>query len=113
MPGFKGDVTLVSLSGELRTMYLFGRIRSCGRPMWADVVRDRIERDKELYRLLSQGWKVAGQNGQAKATNEPEEGKAGEEEEKQTDVVVGTTKSGSASHGGDHASREVKDSPNA
>lgn len=60
--------------------------------------------DKRFRRLLSQGWTVV---------QPEEEGTVGEEEKKNTSVVVGTTKSGDKTHGGDHASGEVENSPNA
>jgi len=48
-----------------------------------------------------------------KKSSNPEEGNAGKEDKKDTDLVDGSTKSGDASHGGDNASNEVPDSPNA
>jgi len=62
--------------------------------------------ERRFSRLLSAGYKVV------KSDDNIPDGKVGEEEKKNTDLVIGTTKSGDASHGGDHASCEVKDSPN-
>lgn len=92
----KGERVSVRLSGR-------GRCgdRLCDRAHWPS---QKIE-DRRFRRLLSAGYKVVEQNDDVT-------GKVGEEEKKNTDLVIGTTKSGDASHGGDHASCEVEDSPN-
>lgn len=73
---------------------------------------EAVRQDKKFRRLLSAGWKVVACDGKPVGSEEQEED-VGEEKKKNTSVVVGTTKSGDASHGGKHASAEVEDSPNA
>lgn len=112
--GYHGRVTLLSPDEEKRvTIEVPGRWR-CGDGhliinRWYSDSAERLE--KNFQRLLSAGWKVVKENDQP--TVENTEGKVGEEEKKKTDLVIGTTKSGNASHGGKHASGEVEDSPNA
>ena len=81
-------------------------------------VRGEKNRDR-VSRLLSRGWKIVRRNGLVVLDNESESfdvdadtDKAGVDDKKNTDQVIGTTKTGRASHGGNHASKEVKDSPN-
>jgi hypothetical protein len=101
--GYSGQVTLVSPSGDKKTIYLPGRCRA----WWnKQIVSGQGGDEKKFYHLLSAGWKVFF--GQVGPNN-----KVCEEEKKNTDVVIGTTKSGNLSHGGDHASAEVANSPNA
>jgi len=129
--GYQGKVTLVSPSGsESVEISLPGRHRmkagqydysSSGHLKTAKVSlnsgyhsdsRKIAERQNRRFkRLISKGWKIVACNG--KPVSEEKETVAGEEEKKQTDLVIGITKSGNASHGGDHASAEVEDSPNA
>lgn len=103
-------VTLLSPDGgETRTIWVWGRYR---RPdgLWNthDYYRylraqphGHVPFDAEFYRLLSGGWRVL-KPGEAVPAAAP----------KGTSVVVGTTKTGDDTHGGDHASAEVPDSPN-
>ncbi|HXH26624.1 MAG TPA: hypothetical protein VNG90_01895, partial [Candidatus Acidoferrum sp.] len=65
--------------------------------------------DRKFRRLLSAGYTVVSD----RRSPEGDEPKAGEEEKKLTSIVIGTTQTGSTSHGGKHASRQVEDSPNA
>lgn len=66
--------------------------------------RKRNRQNRRFNRLLSEGWHVAT----------PEELESiGKIEKKNTSLVIGTTQTGNASHGGKHASGEVEDSPNA
>ena len=111
MTGYTGKVTLRSPSGERRVIKVPGR-------WWDD--RDRLlrpndtgasamHRDRMFRRHLSLGWVVESSAGMDRS-----DGRGGEEEKKKTSVVVtSAAKGGKQSHGGDHASREVKDSPNA
>lgn len=111
--GYAGSVQMVSPSGETTTIPVPGRYRWQGKwkirdaNSYSEEARNQAERrDRAFRRLLSQGWRVASQREMEKT------GVAGEEEQKATDVVDGSAKTGQASHGGDHASCEVKDSPN-
>ncbi len=72
--------------------------------------------NRAFCRLLSKGWKVVANTcslADAKAKVKEYEKKIREEEKKQTSLVDGSKKTGSKSHGGDHASGEVENSPNA
>lgn len=108
--GLSGQVSLKSPSGdEVIQIQVPGRFR-LGKVQvdegWGDE-KSRAKRrrqDKRFQRLLSEGWTIAT----------PEEAAAiGEEQKKNTSLVIGTTKSGDQSHGGDHASGEVEVSENA
>ena len=100
--GHYGWVSLLSPEGEIRQMWIHGR-----RFDHRYVLHESMERrDKGFRRLLSTGWKVISQEEREKLEAEREERR------KQTDLVIGTTKTGDQSHGGEHASQEVKDSPN-
>jgi len=114
--GYRGKVTLRSPSGESVTIRVPGRRKSnygggsVELDSWYAHLEQDGRRDRMLRRLLSAGWKVVSQDGQPVRQ---EDGEVGEEEKKDTNLVIGTTKSGNASHGGEHASAEVEDSPNA
>lgn len=127
MGGYRGKVILRSPSGEHTELHLFGRhmkygLRSASsRPkgqsrvapnVWGDgnPGRSAERANRRFYRLLSAGWKVVKQYDFEPDADDSE---AGEEEKKDASLVVGTTQTGSASHGGKHASAEVEDSPNA
>lgn len=109
--GYKGQVKMISPTGEVITILVPGRSR-----YWAWDKISLVRRagqspeqagreDKQFRRLLSKGWKVV--------KSEQEDSTAvGEEEKKDTDQVDGSTQSGNQSHGGEHSSCEVKDSPN-
>ena len=119
-----------SPTGERRTVQIPGRIATEYDPITAwrtnkkhialttswmrdEEKKKRIRLDKAFNRLLSAGWKVVRnpldlQDG----TNEDDNGSEREEEKKNTDNVIGTTLFGDKSHGGNHASCEVEDSPN-
>lgn len=132
-PGYHGWVTLVSPEGETARINLSGRENSgagvkvsCYYPGYEEYRRKVDKADLRLRRLLSAGWKVVPkktlrdedpevlepENGQETKEDSVEEGNVGEEEKKNTDQVIGTSKLGSQSHGGDHASGEVVNSPN-
>lgn len=115
--GYFYRTTLVSPSGETRVVNLGdGRWK----PYWRTPGQPRVspgyhaqsrageKANRLFYRLLSQGWKVAISSSPT-GVEEPER----KEEKKDTDVVDGAQKNGNVSHGGDHASKEVADSPNA
>lgn len=108
--GLSGQVILKSPSGdEVIKIQVPGRRRNQGKVQvdegWYESSRAKRRRqDKRFQRLLSQGWTIATPEGAAKI---------GEEQKKNTSLVIGTTKSGDQSHGGDHASGEVEDSKNA
>jgi len=116
--GYSGNITLRSPSGERITIPVPGRYKrgdgvlpNYVRPLsygWdneSSAVKQGQRKDRRFIRLLSAGWKVIAENGQAV----PE----AEEEKKNTSEVDGSVRSGDASHGGNHASKEVKNSPNA
>jgi len=105
--GYSGKVTLRSPSGESVTIKPPGRFKN-SRGQVVEQSYDPRHVGRRLRQLFSSGWKVVACNGQP--VSPP---KAGEEEKKNTSLVVGTTMTGDKSHGGDHASAEVKDSPNA
>lgn len=107
--GYHGQVRLRSPEGtQFVTIQVPHRqvVEANQRPgYYVPETRGQIRRqDKRFRRLLSEGWTVVKPD---------EEGTAGEEEKKNTSLVIGSTKSGDKSHGGDHASGEVEDSPNA
>lgn len=115
MPGYKGWLTLVSPSGETKTIWLHGRTKYSG-DAWPDEVCRATRYAREFYSLLSAGWKVRGRSTAAEVEAAPqaaEDGESGEEDKKDTSEVDGSTKTGRQSHGGDHASGEVENSPNA
>lgn len=124
VPGYRGLVTLVSPQGERLSLPVPGRLvvwsnergqydtrapKNRVQPIAVRGDADASRQDTRFRRLLSQGWRVAGP---CRVVNEDADTEVGEEQKKDTDVVIGTTKTGEASHGGDHASGEVKDSPN-
>ncbi len=128
--GYKGNVLLLSPTGEKRTIHVPGRIATLYDPhtgrqtekihvalttSWIPKKEKerRIQLDRAFNRLLSAGWKVVKSSHDLQdGTNEDDNAIEGKEEKKNTDVVIGTTLSGDKSHGGDHASCEVEDSPN-
>lgn len=95
-------VSLLSREGVVQTKYVSGR-RS-----WRDGTRRVFvaDSDRTFCRLLSAGWKVISQERADELEAEREEQK------KNTALVIGTTQTGDQSHGGEHASQEVEDSPN-
>ena len=118
--GLKGDVYLLSpdkkkyikihLPGRrIKWNYVgSGKYKPAGIEVeaYGDMDRkNRERRQKRFQKLLSQGWTVVSPAELEKSF--------GPEWKKFTDKVDGSTKTGSASHGGDHASGEVEDSPNA
>ena len=105
--GYSGQVTLRSPSGESVTIKPPGRFKN-SRGQVVEQSYDPRHVGRRLRQLFSAGWKVVACNGQP--VSKPE---VGEEEKKNIDLVVGTTQTGDASHGGNHASKEVRDSPNA
>lgn len=118
--GYNGKITLVSPSGsesvELsvpgRNVDYRGNLQLNGRYYGGYGQTGVSERqDRRLRRLLSQGWKISATKERSVLVDT--DSQIREEEKKNTDVVIGTTKTGNLSHGGDHASGEVKDSPNA
>lgn len=126
--GYRDNVTLYSSNGEERTIRIPGRIATPYDPetgrrsnrthiilttswMRKDEKEQRIRRDRMLQRLLSAGWKIAHQ-GEGELSASDSLSQNNEEAAKDTDKVIGATLNGDASHGGNHASCEVKDSPN-
>src|SRR4030042_3237127 len=112
--GYRGNVTLLSPSGESVTIKVPGR-EKCGSSVslytfWYSNNKVAEREDFVFRRHLSAGWKVVAQDG---PPIHQEDGEVGEEEKKDTNLVIGTTRSGNASHGGNDASAEVEDSPNA
>lgn len=105
--GYRGKVTLRSPSGGSVTITVPGRRKnydgSVSLDSWYSYQKTAERQDRIFKRYLSAGWKVFSHD----------DGEVGEEEKKNTEIVIGTTQSGSASHGGKHASAEVEDSPNA
>lgn len=106
--GYSGKILLVSPSGDQQEVILPGRWKDY-RGVQTYYGGGGKKAVKDFHRLLSSGWKIV-RNGE-KIQSE-EEGQVGEKEKKNTDLVIGTTQTGNASHGGNHASCEVKDSPN-
>lgn len=104
-PGYVGQVYLRSPDGaEVIQAQVPGQKRS-ERYLFEDERGRRRRQDKRFRRLLSQGWQVI---------TAEEAAQAGEEQKKKnTSVVIGSTKNGDQSHGGDNASGEVENSPNA
>lgn len=126
--GYRDNLKLYSPGGEEQTISIHGRIATNYDPvtgrrsdrrhiilitswMREEERRQRIRRDRAFQRLLSAGWKVSRQN-TSESSIQDSLGQECEEAAKDTDEVIGTTLSGDTSHGGDHASCEVKDSPN-
>lgn len=114
--GYRYWTELVSSWGERRILFIPGRRRDAWRSKAVIVDRFGMQtqemaerRDRQFRRLLSAGWKVVGPTSPEKFAAEEQQRKS---DPKGIDKVVGTTKTGSASHGGDHASGEVPDSPN-
>lgn len=117
--GYAGKVTLRSPDGEVVTIKAPGLMREYGTRNVVEVIdlyesrkgdRDLQKRQhRRLRRLLSAGYKVIKVNDQVVE----QKVRVGEQEKKNTDLVIATTQSGDASHGGKHASAEVKNSPNA
>ena len=104
--GYQGEVTLRSPSGEYVTIKNFpGRWRDYRNKLSTNL---NSRKGRKFHKLLSAGWKVVACNGQTVGVDN----NAGEEEKKDTSLVVGTTQTGNSSHGGKHASCEVEDSPN-
>ena len=110
--GYQGQVRLQSPNGtEFVTIQVPGRAsvayyaqypnRETG---WGQVRGQARRQDMRFRRLLSEGWSVVP---------EPPAGSRGEEEKKRMSLVDGSTQTGDQSHGGQHASGEVEDSPNA
>lgn len=121
MRGYRGETTLVSPTGEQKTLSLRGReVRRYHDgtkaifPSYSFGIPERVAKqaEREFRRLLSQGWKVVCSQGGEEASDQEGVADVGEEEKKNTDLVIGTSKTGDVSHGGDHASGEVEDSPN-
>jgi len=123
--GYSGDVYLISPDNrEIVRLHVPGRREACyvrdkdgqkryvSQPVVVDeedyyYTRDRGKvrrQNRRFKKLLSQGWRVA--------TPEELEDKFGPEWKKFTTKVDGSKKTGDQSHGGDHASGEVPDSPN-
>lgn len=109
--GFQGNVILVSPSGDQAIkINVPGRVKKkTGLEVdegWASSRRPRVvknRQDRRFRKLLSLGWRIATPDDLIKI---------GKVEKKNTTLVNGTKKTGDASHGGDHASGEIKDSPN-
>jgi len=125
--GYRGLVTLRSPNGDqTATIKLAGRVRSTYGGL-IPAARDAQAKiaEKRFQRLLSQGWKISlkasfdqdeevdEEASAAEEADDLEEGVAGEEDAKDTDEVNGATQQGNKSHGGKHASKEVKNSENA
>ncbi|OHB18631.1 MAG: hypothetical protein A2666_04515 [Parcubacteria group bacterium RIFCSPHIGHO2_01_FULL_47_10b] len=94
-----GEVLVVGVPGRDKRHDSDGQTRIC--PMWYN---EGDKRDRRFRRLLSKGWEVV-QPGDEAARNR-------KQWKKHTDVVCGTNQTGDQTHGGQHASGEVENSPN-
>src|SRR3989339_705731 len=127
--GYRGSILMESPTGERRTVQIPGRIATEYDPITAwrtnkkhitlttSWMRDeekkrRIRLDQAFNRLLSAGWKVVKSSPNLQDGTHDNDNASDDEEKKNTDSVIGTTLSGDKSHGGNHASGEVADSPN-
>ncbi|MDR1032664.1 MAG: hypothetical protein LBL84_01480, partial [Candidatus Nomurabacteria bacterium] len=133
--GHYGWVTLVSPSGEKDRLYLPRRKKGqsgVAPAPWTNWECEHTPQfERRFSRLLSAGWRVASTAEAEVEQPEPVEelvedckteieievavivGQVGEESKKDTDQVDGSVQEGDDSHGGDNASGEVENSPNA
>ena len=127
--GYRGSILMESPTGERRTVQIPGRIATEYDPITAwrtnkkhialttswmndEEKKKRIRLDQAFNRLLLAGWKVVKSSSDLQDGTHDNDNASEDEEKKNTDTVIGTTLSGDKSHGGNHASGEVADSPN-